>query len=200
MGPLDQPEQSHAGSGGPVTTPEPMQDPAIVVVNAYITAMKQAFNPADTIGPPLGGGSQNVRFFAGEGPALAAFDAHTGGGRKCTEPFLWVRLARRYFFRPGQFPAPSVHTEDQCLNSLMAVAIEVGVGRCTVSVKAKPTWEEYAHEAEVSMDDSWRIGLALCMASKALRGPKRNVGIDTINPYGPDGGVIAQVGTAYSQL
>lgn len=183
-----------------MTTPEPWTDPAIEVVNAYITAMKQAFNPKDVNQPPLGGGSENVRFFAGEGPALAAFDAHTSGGSKCKEPFLWVRLARRYFYRPGQFPAPIVLVDEACYKGLRAVAIEVGVGRCSVAVKEKPSWTEYAHEAEVSMDDSWRIGLALCMAADALRSTKRNVGTDSINPYGPDGGIIAQVGTAYSQL
>lgn len=184
-----------------MTAPDVVEfDPAIHVVNVFTSCMRKAFNPADTLMPPVGGGSENVRVFAGEGPALAAFDAHTGGGRKCNEPFLWVRLARRYYFRPGQFPAPAVHTADRCDDRAMAAAVEIGVGRCSVSVKAKPTWEDYSGEAVISLDDSWRISLALCMAANELRGPKRNVGLDSINPYGPDGGVIAQVGTAYVQL
>lgn len=176
-------------------------DPAIDVVNAFITAMLAAFRPDDAVQPPLGGGSTNVRFFAGEGPALAAFDFHTGkSGGNCKEPFLWVRAARRYRYRPGAFPAPIVDTADKCANSPQAIMVEVGVGRCSVAAKERPTWDEYAAEAEVMLDDSWRIGLVLCMAADALRTPKRQVGIDTTNPYGPEGGIVAWVGSAYVQL
>lgn len=176
-------------------------DPAIEVIDTFTTAMLHAFRPDDAVFPPVGGGSTDVRFFAGDGPALAAFDFHTGkSGGNCKTPFLWVRLARRYHFRPGAFPAPIVDTSEKCANAARAVNVEVGVGRCSVAAKERPTWDEYAAEGEISLDDSWRIGLALCMAAEALRTPKRNVGIDTVNPYGPEGGIIAWVGSAYVQL
>lgn len=175
-------------------------DSASDIINAFIASMKAAFNPADSIQPPIGGGSENVRFFAGDGPALAAFEAHTNGGKKCREPFLWVRAARRYHYQPGKFPAPIVDVADNCISSPRALAVEVGVGRCSVAVKPSPKLDEYAAEAEVSLDDSWRVDLAMCMAADSLRSPKRQVGIDTVNPYGPEGGVIAWVGTAYVQL
>lgn len=174
-------------------------DPAIEVIDAFTTAMKQAFRPDDAVFPPVGGGSDTVRFFAGDGPALAAFDFHSTG-TKCKTPFLWVRLGRRYHFRPGAFPAPIVDTAARCADAAKAVQVEVGVGRCSVAAKERPTWDEYAAEGEISLDDSWRIGLALCMAADALRTPKRNVGINTVDPYGPEGGIIAWVGSAYVQL
>ncbi|AER48647.1 hypothetical protein SEA_BOYLE_25 [Mycobacterium phage Boyle] len=186
-----------------MTAPEAVvpEDPAISAVNAFVAALKLAFSPDDKVQPPLGGGTKNVRFFAGDGPALAAFDAHVGvSGDNCAEPFAWVRLARRYYFRPGAFPAPVVDTSEKCADTMAAAAIEIGVARCTVTAQATPTFEQYAHEAEVSLDDSWRISLALCTAAKMLRTPKRNVGLDTITPYGPEGGVIAWVGQAFVQL
>lgn len=179
-----------------MTAPEEMcVDPASEIVNAFIRAMKLAFRPDDPYCPPTGGGNTEVRFFAGMAPPTDAWDAHSDGGEGCDEPFLWVRLMRRY--RSNNFPAPSASTE--ACSAPVVVAVEVGVGRCAVT-DAEPTWEQYAREAEVSLDDSWRIELALCSAAGILRAQSRTVGIDTIEPYGPEGGIIGHTGAAYVQL
>lgn len=172
-------------------------DPAHAVVVAFIAALKLAFNPDDPVAPPAGGGTKDVRFFAGDAPALAAFDAHAGGnGENCGEPFVWVRVMRRY--RSKVFPAPIVDSAAGC-GTARVVAIEVGIGRCAVA-DAQPTWEQYDTEADVSLDDSFRIEIALCLAATALRKETLRVATDTISPYGPEGGVIAWTATAYVEL
>lgn len=167
-------------------------DPAEAVVNAFITALLQVYDPESEC-PALGGGTTDVRFFAGDGPALATFDAHTSSGKNCGVPFVWVRVARRY--RTKNFPAP-VLDEDPACGTRKVLAIEVGVARCAV-VELQPTWAKYAAEAEVSLDDSWRIEGALCVAGGILRKAGHTVAVDTINPYGPEGGIIAWFANAY---
>lgn len=171
-------------------------DPALAVVAAYLDAMRKAFNPNDAEFPPTGGGTTNVRFFAGDGPALAAFEAHAEG-TDCAEPFVWVRVMRRY--RSKVFPSPVLDQEQGC-GTARVVAIEVGVARCSVTVQETPTWEAYDAEADMSLEDSYRVEIALCLAATALRGAGHSVATDIINPYGPEGGVIAWVGTAYADL
>ena len=174
-------------------------DPATEIVNAYITAMKAAFNPGDKVQPPLGGGSARVRFFAGDG-ALPNWDPQGRGGPGCKEPFLWVRVDRRYRARAREFPAAFVG-DGNCANKDVkrALAVEVGVARCT-DMDAEPNWSKLEDEAEISLDDSWRIEMALCMAAKALAKPDRAVATDTIAPQGPEGGLIAWTGMAYVQF
>lgn len=172
-------------------------DPALEVVAAYLAALRMAFNPDDSIAPPSYGGTKDVRFFAGDAPALAAFEAHAGGGgENCGEPFVWVRLMRRY--RSKVFPAAVLDMEPGC-GTMRVVAVEVGVGRCAV-VDMQPTWDQYDSEADRSLEDSYRIELALCVAARQLRDNEHRVATDTINPYGPEGGVIAWIGTAYVDL
>lgn len=174
-------------------------DQASDVVNEFIRSMKRAFNPKDTVQPPLGGGSTKVRFFAGDG-ALPSFEPHGRGGPGCKEPFLWVRIDRRYRSRRKDFPAAFVgegkcNTVDVC----PALAIEIGVARCT-DMDEQPNWSKLEEEAEIGLDDSWRIELALCMAETALTTPDRAVATDTIAPQGPEGGLIAWTGMAYVLL
>lgn len=176
---------------GPVPT-----DPVSDVVDAFLRAMKAAFNPADSIAPPLGGGSTDVRFFAGDG-ALPGSLIPSGSGRKCP-PLLWVRVDRRYRYQAGRFPAAYVG-DAPCKDSLRAVAIEVGIGRCS-TMEASPTWSQLEREAEIALDDSWRIELALCAAEAELRGPKRVFATDTVAPVGPEGGITAWTGMAYVQF
>jgi len=167
-------------------------DPALAPIGVVIEAVGDCFSPTLEC-PPVGGGSLNVRFLAGDGPALATFDSHSREGRNCGEPFIWVRAGRRY--RTKTFPNP-IATGDCELPSV--VPIEVGVGRCAV-VALSPSWEDYQAEAERSLDDAWRIERALCLASARLRNADAQhlTAYDTIVPYGPEGGIIAWIGTIY---
>lgn len=172
-------------------------DPASDVINAFVTAMKAAFNPNDTVLPPLGGGSTHVRFFAGDG-ALPAWDPESSRERM----FLWVRAANRYRSRGRDFPSATLQL-GRCDNPevFRVLAVEVGVARCT-SMEDGCDWEQLATEAEISLDDSWRIEEALCMAANALKKTDRDraVATDTVAPIGPEGGVIAWTGMAYAQF
>lgn len=169
-------------------------DPASAIVSAYMTALAEAFDPASAC-PPDGGGSTTVRFFGGDAIPMAAWNAHTSGGEDCGAPFLWVRVIRR--FRSSVFPAQEISVDSCGLPRV--IALEIGVGRCAV-VDVSPTWDEYAREAEVSLDDSWRIELALCRASGVVRSLGYSAGTGEVSPFGPDGGVTAWMGEAYVQF
>ena len=170
-------------------------DTAIEAVNAFILAMKQAFNPADAVQPPLGGGSDKVHFVAGDVVPLEMWDSFAQG-TNCLEPFLWVRLVRR--FRSKVFPAETI--DDSNCSLPRVVRIEVGIGRCAVLPRSNGIydWDQLAVAAEVSMDDSYRIELALCRARSLLI--NNAVATDTIAPFGPEGGVTAWAGTALVQI
>lgn len=174
-------------------------DPASDVVNAFVVAMKAAFNPADSVQPPLGGGSTDVRFFASDGALpTSVWDPDNGGlAAGCRDPLLWVRVDRRYRAKARDFPAAFVGDKD-CKDAdvVRALAVEVGIARCS-DMSAKPKWSALEREAEVSLDDSWRIETALCLAATALRKAKHAVATDTIAPLGPEGGLIAWTGMAY---
>lgn len=177
-----------------MTQPICRTDPASEVVNAFIDALKRLFDPGQPC-PPDGGGTENVRFFAAEGPPIEVWNAHNAGSGQCKEPFVWVRLVTRY--RSENFPTPTV--AKQSCDLPVVVVLEIGVARCSV-VDERARWSAYAKEAEVSLDDSWRIELALCTAAKALRADNHAVGTDSITPYGPEGGVYAWSALAYVQL
>lgn len=172
-----------------------MQDAASDVINSLVTAMKQAFKP-DSSNPPLGGGTDIVRVFTGDSIPIDAFDAHQNDVG-CDIPFLWVRLVRRY--RTSQFPTPFVGPAP--CNLPVALAVEVGVGRCSFS-GAEPDWEYFENLAEIGLDDSWRIELALCRASALIQEAdvSTNTAVDAVVPFGPDGGVVAWLGTMYVQI
>ena len=174
-------------------------DPAVDIVVAYTAAMREAFTPSSSCPPAAG--SDDVRFIAGEGPALVAFDVHTRGNGKCKQPFLWVRLARRY--RTGKdadLIQPVLDNGERCDSLPRVVAIEVGVARCSVAVDERAGWDKYEYEAQQSMDDSWRLELALCRAAGKLRAVRHEVATDVLNPVGPDGGLIGWIGTAYIRI
>lgn len=166
-------------------------DPALVVVEAVESALLDWFG--DGACPPKVGVTANVRRFAGDGAPLAAWDSHASQG--CEEPFVWVRTMRRY--RSSTFPAPTINTSPCGLPRV--VAVELGVGWCAV-VDQEPSWSEYATEADVSQDVSWRLEEALCMAARLISTEDggRAVGTDTIAPYGPEGGVIAWTAVLYA--
>ena len=170
-------------------------DPASEIVTAYTTALTEAFDPASSC-PPLGGTAPAVvRFFGGDGIPMAAWNAHTSGGEDCDVPFLWVRVIRRY--RTAKFPEQNIGIDSCSLPRVMA--LEIGVGRCATT-DLDPTWDDYADEAEISLDDSWRIELALCRGAALVRGLGYSAGSGSVEPYGPDGGVVAWTGEAYAQF
>lgn len=168
-------------------------DPASDIVSAYMTALAEAFDPASAC-PPVGGGSTLVRFFGGDAIPMAAWDAHSQSD-DCATPFLWVRVLRR--FRSSQFPSQDIGVESCSLPRV--IALEIGAGRCAV-MDMEPDWDAYAREAEIALDDSWRIELALCRAAALARGSGYSAGIGEVAPYGPDGGVVAWMGDGYVQF
>jgi hypothetical protein len=173
-----------------------IEDGATCAINCTIKALRILFSDTSEQ-PPLGGGTREVRLFAGDGAPLSAWNAHHEGCG-CAEPFIWVRLARRY--RTQQLPA--AYSGSSPCDVPAAVAIEMGVARCAV-VDAEPGWNDYADEAEISLDDAWRIECAMCLASQYMRAEPCTItatATDVIVPFGPEGGVIAWVGTMYAQL
>lgn len=173
-----------------MSSPECPTDPASDVVNVFIDALQGVFNP-DGPCPPDGGGSTLVRFFAAPNEVLPAF------GKGCKGPFLWVRVANRYRSRQGSFPTAYVG-DLPCgsAETMRVLAVEVGVARCT-NIAGSPKWEVLAREAEVALDDSWRIEQALCRVAKHFRGLKRAVATDTIAPVGVEDTYMAWTGMAY---
>lgn len=169
-------------------------DPALEVTDAAVAALLEWFRP-DSVCPAKVGTTETVRLFAGDGAPLAAWDAHAAGSTGCKEPFIWVRLMRRY--RSQTFPAPTINTNPCGLTRV--VPVEMGVGWCAVTDQ-EPTWAQWAAEAVISQDVSWRMEEAVCMAAQLLTNDSsgRLTGTDTITPYGPEGGVIAWTGVLYA--
>lgn len=163
-----------------------MPDPAIGVVAALMDLVAEQF--ATPTGP-----EPTVHFFAGDGPALAAWDSHASQG--CAEPFIWVLAQRRY--RSQTFPAPTIDTNPCSLTRV--IALQIGVGRC-VNVDEIPNWDAMKSEAARSLADSYAIEQAMCKAAAEFRLDDREVGTDTLLPYGPEGGVVAWTGVIYVSL
>lgn len=173
-----------------------MADPAQDVLVHLIRSLRTAFDP-QAANPPVGGGTANVRFFAGDSIPLAAWDAHAEGCG-CNEPFLWVRLVQRY--RTKNFPEP-FRGAARCNETSSALEIEVGAARCAI-VKEEPEWCDWEKEAAVNLDDSRRVDAALCHAMACARDAD-DVGLTAIGPvvpWGPNGGVIAVYGTVWVQV
>lgn len=169
------------------------EDPALAVIDAVARVLAEVFSP-DSSCPPIGGGCEVVRRFHGDGAPLSAWMSHSNTAG-CEQPFLWVRLARRY--RSAAFPSPTV-VDDPCGHPRV-IAVEIGAARCAV-LDAEPPWEAYEHEFDTGLDDSWRLELALCRITKQLREQTPAVSVDAISPYGPDGGVVAWTAMLYIQL
>lgn len=169
-------------------------DPALEVTTAAVTALLEWFKPGATC-PAKVGVTETVRLFAGDGAPLAAWDSHAAGSAGCKEPFVWVRLMRRY--RSQAFPAPTINISPCGLTRV--VPVELGVAWCAVT-EQEPTWAQWAQEAVISQDVSWRLEEAICYASRLLTQDQseRLTGTDTIAPYGPEGGVIAWTAVLYA--
>lgn len=161
------------------------EDPASTVINSIIAAMRQVFGTG-TDCEPVGGGSNTVRFFAGEGAPIDEVS--------CEAPFLWVRLASRY--RSEEFPDPS-EIVPPC-GAPEVIVVEIGVARCAV-MDTSPTTAQYDQEAEISLDDSWRIGKVMCLVSALLKSDHQ-VGSGMVTPYGPEGGIIAWSSDMYVSI
>lgn len=175
-----------------------LPDGAECIVNAAMQAMREAFSPESTY-PPLGGGSEVVRFFAGEATPLSAFDFHTNDtGCGCAKPFLWVRLARRY--RSQIFPTP--FTGEAPCGYPSVVTIEVGVARCSALVNPECDWSAYEAEAEISMDDSRRIEMVLCRARDLMKRTECSdaVAFEPVVPLGPEGGVMSWLSMFHARV
>ncbi|MGV0738236.1 hypothetical protein ABQF35_14250 [Mycobacterium syngnathidarum] len=173
-----------------MTTPNCI-DPATEAVAVAMGALREAFDPAGPC-PPDGKGSNTVRFFASDG-GLPFWDG------MCKEPFLWVRVQQRYRSTAADFPSAVVGNSVCGQGSIRVLALELGVARCS-SHEASPTWTKLEKEAEISLDDSWRIEKALCRIVGRLRSKSRAVGTDSIAPTGPEGGVMAWTGVVYVQF
>jgi hypothetical protein len=155
-------------------------DPATDVIHAVMAAMRAVFSTKSEC-PPLGGGSDKVWLFAGEGAPLDEVN--------CNQPYLWVRVGSR--FKSEVFPEPSVII-GPC-GAQEVIVVEVGVGRCALT--GDPTLDQYTDEARVGLDDSWRLSKIPCLVAGSLDG--HQVGCDTIVPYGPEGGIIAWTTTMF---
>jgi hypothetical protein len=175
----------------------PCLDPAIEIVNTVIVAMRQVFDPASDC-PPDGGGSTDVRFFAGDDARPAMLTPVTGA-KNCKGPLLWVRAMHRHRSTVESFPEPFRGNVSCTVKPFNVLAVEIGVARCT-NTDAVPKWETLETEADVSLDDSWRIERALCLVTGRLGSKTRAVATDSVAPFGPDGGTVAWTGQAYVQL
>lgn len=170
-----------------------MQNNGILpIVSAARDSLLAAFNPADAIQPPDGGGSGVCRVIAGNAIALELWEAHAVGS-KCQEPFLWVRVRRR--FRTDKFPTPTIDVTN--CTTPEVVELEIGIGRCT-KISERVDWKQQQIEAHISLDDSWRMGLAACLFRDKL--PNQDVGVGTTNPYGPEGGVVGWITTLFASI
>lgn len=176
-----------------------MHDPLSCAVNHVIAALKVAFAP-DSIDPPMGGGTADVRFFHADVLPLAWFNAHMSGWEcENAEPFIWVRVVSRY--ASSNFPTPD--TSPSCKQR--AAEIEVGIARCAyVGNGDDVDFEALLTDANVSLDDSRRIEKALCLASAKITAPENgcgnNTATDILQPWGPEGGAFAWVTSLYVQL
>lgn len=183
-------------SGGVVTAL--CDDPAGPVVDEFVAGLRQGFDPGSAC-PPVGGGSTVVRFLAGDG-ALPLFDP---SGKGCREPFLWVRAAHRFRSSFDRFPSAVLGGAVPCADSglVRVLAVEIGVGRCTsIGRDAVPQWDRIDREAEVSLDDSWRLETVQCAVGKRLKRAGHVSAHDTVAPFGPDGGVVAWTALSYVQF
>lgn len=175
--------------------PDCRTDPALPIIGAAINALRAWFGPSEHC-PAAVGTSEAVRFFAGDGAPLAAWDSHASAS--CDEPFLWVRAMRRY--HTAAFPREELAATNPC-GLPRVLPVELGVGWCAyVPEPDRVDWNEYATEAAVSMDVSWRLSEALCQAAAILGQDEegRQIGTGTLLPYGPEGGVIAWTGILYA--
>lgn len=181
-----------------------MYDPLSCAVDHVTYAMKVAFDP-DSQDPPLGGGTTDVKFFHADGAPIAWFNAHLGDS-ECdgAAPFLWVRVVSRYL--TSNFPTP----EALAACGSAAAEIEIGIARCSyLSEHGEVDFDRLRGEANISLDDSRRLEKALCLAAGRITNgvPSQNIEAcgdqtarDIVQPWGPEGGVVAWITSLYVQL
>ena len=165
------------------------------MIDCATRSLKMVFDDGLDV-PPVGGGTDKVRFLYGDGVPLSAWTAHSAG-EGCDHPMLWVRLVQR--FRSESFPTPSL-SPAPC-GAPRGVQIELGVARCDIT-DPEPSWTQLESMAEISLDDSWRIETALCATRNcAVKGNHASGGaMDAVLPVGPEGGVSAWVGSVWLQV
>lgn len=166
-------------------------DPVSDILNYFIAGLRAAYDPTSACPPPDLTEIPMVRFFAGEVAPQSAFDAITNDPG-CDVPFIWLRVASRY--RSREFPAPVTGQVD--CGMMGVVAVELGVAWCAITDQY-PTPEQYAAEAETSLDHSWRLEKALCSATSKLKADNHLTSLDTIAPYGPEGGILSWSTTSF---
>jgi hypothetical protein len=155
-------------------------DPALPAIEIVTDTMADVFDSVLSSGET----ATEVRLFAGEAPATAAWDAHSEGVG-CDVPFVWVRVTRRY--RTKVLPN-SEATSNAC-DLPRAIDLELGVARCAV-VDQQPTWEDYQQEFEYSLSDSGLLLRAQHIAQCRLRGDTYIAAGAELYPFGPIGGII----------
>lgn len=162
-------------------------DRSVTVVGLVVEELRNWFTP-EQAKPPIGGGTVVVHLDAGDTYHIPFLE---GGCGDCGEPWLWVRMTRRWRQAlPGG--------ERTCV-SARVIEVEAGIARCA---ELDLCGEELDTRALVLMDDAWRIDQALCAAmGRAEELPI--VSVTTLgigDPVGPTGGFIAWVQTATAQL
>lgn len=155
-------------------------DPASAVITTVMNCLKTLYG-AGLDCPPLGGSTNQVAFFSGDGIPLDEVG--------CEAPFLWVRLASRH--RSGMFPEPSLAVSP--CGALDVIVVELGIARCA-GLSDDPKVRD--KESEIALDDTWRLSKAMCLAASEI-GDEHQVGTDSVQPYGPEGGIIAWTTTMF---
>ena len=174
----------------------PCTDLALHVVQVVTAALRGVFAP-DGVCPPDGGGTTDIRFFATDEAGIPA-----GLMPGCDAgPLVWVRFSRRYRASRAQFPA-AVVSNQPCVGdpTVPAIALEVGVARCSSMEAQYIDWEAISTEELVALDDSFRIDAALQTARRCLQSKSRAVAVDSVAPLGPEGGVRGMTGMLYVEL
>ncbi|WP_280499025.1 hypothetical protein [Nocardia cyriacigeorgica] len=170
-----------------------MSDKAVTIIGLVVEQLRAFFGP-DAAVQPLGGGTDVVRILAGD---VATPPPWLGSEQDdCTgcDPFLWVRLVRRW--RTGNFPQ---ETPSAVCGAARVVTVEAGIARC-YPITDDPTEQE--QHALIQLDDSWRIDNALCLAMR--KAENTDVALSTTigagEPIGPEGLVLLWVQQAHAQL
>lgn len=174
----------------------PCTDPALHVVQVVTASLRAAFAP-DSVCPPDGGGTTDIRFFATDEAGIPP-----GLMPGCDAgPLVWVRFSRRYRASRASFPA-AVVANHPCAGdpTVPAVALEVGVARCSSMEGQYIDWEAIASEELVALDDSFRIDSAQQTARRCLQSKVRAVAVDSVAPIGPEGGIRGMTGMLYVEL
>lgn len=162
------------------------------VIGLVVEQMRVFFTPQQKV-PPVGGGTIVIHIVAGD----AVPPPEWIGGENCQgcDPYIWVRLVRRY--RSQDFPSEASGPVKCTVRPV--IVIEAGVSRCA-PMEMSAADEEL--QAWTQWDDSWRIDRALCAAMKAAEtaGAAVNTNLGEGLPFGPEGLAIGWTQTASAQL